>query len=73
MMAKIVVGSPNLTQLIILHPGLGLAMLEQHSRSLINYTFMSLLYIAALDLYMSPCSIANLFALILMLCMIGIG
>jgi hypothetical protein len=32
-MARIVVGSPNLTQLL-LYPGLGPAMLEQHRRSL---------------------------------------
>jgi hypothetical protein len=29
-MAKIVVGSPNLTQPLLLYPGLGPAMLEQH-------------------------------------------
>jgi hypothetical protein len=33
-MAKIVVGSPNLTQPLLLYPGLGPAMLEQHRRSL---------------------------------------
>jgi hypothetical protein len=29
-MARIVVGSPNLTQPLLLYPGLGPAMLEQH-------------------------------------------
>jgi hypothetical protein len=33
-MARIVVGSPNLTQPLLLYPGLGPAMLEQHRRSL---------------------------------------
>jgi hypothetical protein len=32
-MARIVVGSPNLTQPLLLYPGLGPAMLEQHRRS----------------------------------------
>jgi hypothetical protein len=32
-MARIVVGSSNLTQPLLLYPGLGLAMLEQHRRS----------------------------------------
>jgi hypothetical protein len=32
-MARIVVGSSNLTQLLLLYPGLRPAMLEQHSRS----------------------------------------
>jgi hypothetical protein len=34
-MARIVVGSPNLTQPLLLYPGLGPAMLEQHRRSLL--------------------------------------
>jgi hypothetical protein len=33
-MARIVVGSPNLTQPLLLYPGLGPTMLEQHRRSL---------------------------------------
>jgi hypothetical protein len=32
-MARIVVGSPNLTQPLLLYPGLGPTMLEQHRRS----------------------------------------
>jgi hypothetical protein len=32
-MARIVVGSSNLTQPLLLYPGLGPAMLEQHSQS----------------------------------------
>jgi hypothetical protein len=32
-MARIVVGSPNLTQLLLLYPGLGPTMLEQYRRS----------------------------------------
>jgi hypothetical protein len=32
-MAKIVVGSSSLTQPLLLYPGLGPAMLEQHRRS----------------------------------------
>jgi hypothetical protein len=32
-MARIVVGSPNLTQPLLLYPGLGPAMLEQHRQS----------------------------------------
>jgi hypothetical protein len=32
-MARIVVGSPNLTQPLLLYPGLRPAMLEQHRRS----------------------------------------
>jgi hypothetical protein len=32
-MAKIVVGSPSLTQPLLLYPGLGPAILEQHRRS----------------------------------------
>jgi hypothetical protein len=32
-MDRIVVGSPNLTQPLLLYPGLGPAMLEQHRRS----------------------------------------
>jgi hypothetical protein len=32
-MARIVVGSPNLTQSLLLYPGLGPVMLEQHRRS----------------------------------------
>jgi ABC-type arginine/histidine transport system permease subunit len=33
MSSFIVVGLPSLTQLFLLYPGLGLAMLEQHKRS----------------------------------------
>jgi hypothetical protein len=36
-MARIVVGSPNLTQPLLLYPGLGPAMLEQHRRSSESY------------------------------------
>jgi hypothetical protein len=32
-MARIIVGLPNLTQLLLLYPDLGPAMLEQHRRS----------------------------------------
>jgi hypothetical protein len=32
-MARIVVGSPNLTQPLLLYPGLGPPILEQHRRS----------------------------------------
>jgi hypothetical protein len=35
-MVRIVVGSPNLTQPLLLYPGLGPAMLEQHRRSSSN-------------------------------------
>jgi hypothetical protein len=37
-MAKIVVGSPSLTQPLLLYLGLGPAMLEQHRRSYIYVT-----------------------------------
>jgi hypothetical protein len=37
-MARIVVGSPHLTQPLLLYPGLGPAMLEQHRRSLVMNT-----------------------------------
>jgi hypothetical protein len=55
-MARIVVGSPNLTQLL-LYPGLGPAMLEQHRRSyslsvpwfLQNVLLTNVLYAAAVD------------------------
>jgi hypothetical protein len=39
-MAKIVVGSPSLTQPLLLYPGLGPAMLEQH-----RWSYISLLFI----------------------------
>jgi hypothetical protein len=32
-MTRIVVGSPNLTQPLLLYPGLGSGMLEQHRQS----------------------------------------
>jgi hypothetical protein len=40
-MARIVVGSPNLTQPLLLYPGLGPAMLEQHRRSLASHLKMN--------------------------------
>jgi hypothetical protein len=46
-MARIVVGSPNLTQLLLLYPGLGPAMLKQHRRS--YYLVDSLLNIVYLQ------------------------
>jgi hypothetical protein len=36
-MTRIVVGSPNLTQPLLLYPDLGPAMLEQHRRSYVKY------------------------------------
>jgi hypothetical protein len=41
-MARIVVGSPNLTQPLLLYSGLGPAMLEQHRQSYPD----SVLYVA---------------------------
>jgi hypothetical protein len=38
-MTRIVVGSPNLTQSLLLYPGLGPAMLEQHRRSFLKLHF----------------------------------
>jgi hypothetical protein len=35
-MARIVVGSPNLTQPLLLYPGLGPAMLKQNRRSFLQ-------------------------------------
>jgi hypothetical protein len=35
-MARIVVGLPNLTQPLLLYPGLGPAMLEQHRRNTVR-------------------------------------
>jgi hypothetical protein len=40
-MARIVVGSPNLTQPLLLYPGLGPAMLEQHRWSFLLHTIIS--------------------------------
>jgi hypothetical protein len=39
-MARIVVGSSNLTQPLLLYPGLRPAMLEQHRRSYFNNIYL---------------------------------
>jgi hypothetical protein len=65
-MARIVVGLPNLTQPLLLYPGLGPAMLEQHRRSYVYlFTHSQNSLPSEPSVYVSTCNVLDVITCII--------